>query len=409
MAETNITERFEFLTDIITSYDGKEQRIRLREHPRHFVSYNYDAMNSSEAQWLKAQLRMRSTDIYYIPMWHNISYLSEDFKTGKSLYIEKEYMYNFRHCDAIEIFFRDGVFSSPNIQKVVFGYGDGIIYLNKKLDITLDKRNAYIVPMYKCVTQASNNINYPFSNGLETVMNFREVISSSTVEIPNKYLSEYVYDIPKFNRYSLPTVVDNREVFLYEPQWIDNSLDMSIGKNMTEADNLSGVMRYDLKNTKSYDSYTLDILLENKNMINNIIKFFYRVSGRYKSFYAPSWVNDFNVSVDITANSNFIYINIDFIYKYYVNNARNKKIVVFTKDYKSYIYDVIGYSTGIINRKTYGKLILSKTADVNIPKEHVTMISFLNLVRFESDELRLDYESNVVALTSVTLKEVDDV
>ena len=126
MAETNITERFEFLTDIITSYDGKEQRIRLREHPRHFVSYDYDAMNSSEAQWLKAQLRMRSTDIYYIPMWHNISYLSEDFKTGKSLYIEKEYMYNFRHCDAIEIFFRDGVFSSPNIQKVVFGYGDGI-------------------------------------------------------------------------------------------------------------------------------------------------------------------------------------------------------------------------------------------------------------------------------------------
>ena len=91
------------------------------------------------------------------------------------------------------------------------------------------------------------------------------------------------------------------------------------------------------------------------------------------------------------------------------NNARNKKIVVFTKDYKSYIYDVIGYSTGIVNRKTYGKLILSKTADVNIPKEHVTMISFLNLVRFESDELRLDYESNVVALTSVTLKEVDDV
>ena len=37
------------------------------------------------------------------------------------------------------------------------------------------------------------------------------------------------------------------------------------------------------------------------------------------------------------------------------------------------------------------------------------MISFLNLVRFDSDELRLDYESNIVASTSVTLREVDDI
>lgn len=409
MAETKITERFEFLTDVMVSYSGKEQRMQLRDSPRHFVSYNYDAMSAIEAQWLKAQVRTRSTDIYYIPMWQNVSYLSDDFKTGEALYIEKEFMFNFRHCDAIEIYVNDTVVDSQNIQKIVYGYGDGIIYLKNGLGEYLYKKNTYIMPMYRCVTQASDEISYPFSNGLSTVMNFRELISEPTIEIPNKYLNDYVYDIEGFNRYNLPTVVDNREVFLYEPQWLEDSIAMNVGKNMAEVDNLSGISKYDLKNTKSYDSYTIDILLPNKHMINNIIKFFFRACGRYKSFYAPSWVNDFNLVADINEKNNFIYIDMNFIYKYYANNARNKKIVIFTKAYSSYIFDVIGYTTGTIGKKTYGKIVLSKPVGINIAKEHVAMISFLNLVRFDADELRLDYESNVVANTSVTLKEVDDI
>ena len=409
MSETKITERFEFLTDVMVSYSGREQRMRLRDAPRHFVSYNYDAMSPIEAQWLKAQLRMRSTDIYYIPMWQSITYLSDDFVMGDAIYIEKDSMFSFRHCDAIEIFVEDNVTDNQNIQKIVYGYGDGVIYLKNKLDKYLYKKNTYIMPMYKCITQASDNLTYPFSNGLNTVMNFRELISSPSVEIPIKYLNNYVYDIEMFNRYNLPIEIGGKEVFLYEPQWLDNSVSMSIGKNMCEVDNLSGILRYDLKNTKSYDSYTLDILLSCRHMINNMIKFFFRAYGRYKSFYAPSWVNDFNLATDILEHHNFIYIDMNSVYKYYANNARRKKIVIFTRDYHSYIYDIIGYTVGTVGERTLGKLVLGTLAGVNLSKEQVAMISFLNLVRFDSDELRLDYESNIVASTSVTLKEVDDI
>ena len=91
MADTKITERYEFKTDIITAWDGHEQRIKTRQLPRHFLTYDYSAMNAYQAQWLKGMNRIRQSDLYYIPMWHNPAYLAEVFvANGKALYIEKE-------------------------------------------------------------------------------------------------------------------------------------------------------------------------------------------------------------------------------------------------------------------------------------------------------------------------------
>ena len=67
-------------------------------------------MDKFESQWMRGILRMRQSDIYYIPMWQNIFYLKEDFIAGGSeLIIDEEYMYNLYNCDAIEIFRRDDV------------------------------------------------------------------------------------------------------------------------------------------------------------------------------------------------------------------------------------------------------------------------------------------------------------
>ena len=36
------------------------------------------------------------------------------------------------------------------------------------------------------------------------------------------------------------------------------------------------------------------------------------------------------------------------------------------------------------------------------------MVSYFNLVRFDSDSLKLDYESNIVARVDLVMREVDD-
>ena len=69
---------------------------------------------------------------------------------------------------------------------------------------------------------------------------------------------------------------------------------------------------------------------------------------------------------------------------------------------------ISGHTYEMINKKRYGKIILGGTFDEAIKKDDISMISFLNLVRLDSDDLQIDYESNVVATTRLVFKEVDD-
>ena len=140
-----------------------------------------------------------------------------------------------------------------------------------------------------------------------------------------------------------------------------------------------------------------------------MIKFFYRIKGMYKAFYMPSWVNDFIPCFDIKYGQNYIYTEFDSLYKYYLSNNRKKKIIIFTKDLKSYIVDILSLTFETIADKKYGKLLLANPITVDLSLSNIKMISYFNHVRLDSDELQLNYESTQVAQVTLTTKEVDDI
>lgn len=412
MADNKITEKFSYLTSILSSYSGAEQRIKLRDVPSHLLSYNYSAMNSAEAQWLRAHARQLQSTVTYIPMWQNVAYLSSDFLGGKSLYMDKDYMYGFHNCDAIEIFRKDDVMhhAGSNMTKIVKRYDENVIVLKNGISDPMLKENTYILPLIRCATQPASSMSYVYSNGTDVTMNFEDILYVPTFDISPTILSEYDYTgIDKFNRYNLPLTLDSREMFLYEPQWDgDDSLQLSIDKLSNKLENKTGVFKYDLKNNKSYDKHSVKVLLTSRKMINNMIRFFHRVSGRYKSFYCPTWANDFDVVRDIKGGDKAIYTKLDDLYRYYLSNGRSKKIAIFTKDGKSYIHDILTYSQDKVDGVTYGKVLLTDSQDEQINLNNIAMVSFLNLVRLDSDDLQINYESNVVADVTLTMKEVDD-
>lgn len=411
LANGNIVVKYEYSTDVWTSYDGHEQRRCLRQYPRRVVSYDYTSMNALEAQWLRAQIRKRQSAFDFIPMWHDIAYLETDFYGGKTLYIEEDFMMGFQNCDAVEIFHCDDVMNhtGANVTKKVKSYFGNTINLKTNLDSILLKANAKIVPLIRCSTPETATFSYVYSNGSNVTISFEDITFNTNLDIDTKYTYQYDFMVKGFNRYNLPTTVGNKEVFLNEPQWVDDeSHTLDINKNVVRLDNTSGIFKFDLKNSMSYDTHHTTVLLRNKRMINNMIKFFNHVKGRFKSFYCPTWVNDFQIAFDIKDKANYINVELSELYRYYLNNGRKKKIVVFTRDYKSYIADILSYSYDTVDDKLYGRLVLGSSFPTYIGKDDVTMISFLNLVRLDSDELTINYETNTVATVELTMKEVDD-
>ena len=207
----------------------------------------------------------------------------------------------------------------------------------------------------------------------------------------------------------MPSDIDGVEVLLNSPQWLeDESVKLQIDRNINRLDAETGVFIYDMKNYSTYDVHSMDIYLCGIKKINNMIKFFNRRGGKYQYFYCLTYANDFELIFDVLPTSNTLYTKYTHLYKFYANNSRKKKLIVFTKDWHSYIYDIMAYSHEVIGGIDYGKLILSQPVDTMLKKDNVLMISYFNRVRFDNDTLVLNYESNVIANTTLVMREVDD-
>lgn len=409
MSGDNIKEQYEYKTSILTAYDGTEQRIKTRQHPRHIMNYEYHAMNTFQAQWLQGMSRMRQSDLYYVPMWHNVACLTEEFIGGKALYIGADYMYSFRNCDWIEIYF---MHSGVNIVRQVYDYRQsddgGVILLKDKIDRKLNPLNTWIFPLRQCSIKSDGELSYIYSAGTNMKMEFEDVLKPTTIDIPYSYISNFDTDIPLYNLYHMQEKYNDKLVFMFTPKWVDDSdTTISIDKNINRLDNESGVFTYDLKTTNSYDTNSWQYTLMNKKSINNMIKFFDRVGGMFKSFYCPSWVNDLEPCKDLKYNTNYIYTKFNKLYNFYFTNGRKKSIIIFTNDYKSYIYDISSWNYETVNKVKLGKVILQSPISVSIPLSNIRMISFFNLVRFNSDTLSLGYENTDIANVTLGFKEVD--
>lgn len=410
-----ITEKYEYLTDIITSYDGSEQRLKLRQYPRHYLTYDYSAMDLYQAQYLRGVMRMRQTDMWYIPMWHNPTYLIDDFVANSTaLKVDPNYMYNFDECEYVCIYVDDDVTSTKlcNITRAVNYYTNTEIELTKKINKNLFKENTVIYPLRRCVMQQGLSSEYGYSNGTEVALSFEDLNVKSKIHLPYSIRYDYEEINDQYNRWNIPTTFDNLEVFFVEPKWReDDDIQLQVEKNLTRMDNETGVFMYDLKNNHSYDTHTYSFLFETQPKINNLIKFFKRMCGRYKTFYMPTWANDFEITKDIVAGQSSIYTDFKKLYKFYLGNGKQKHIIIFTKDWQSYIYPITSYTYETFgagsNQVTYGKLLLQIPVSVSLDVSEILMCSYFNLVRFDDDALTLEYESNIVARVNITVKEVD--
>ena len=411
---TRITERYSYKTDIITAYDGHEQRIKTRQYPRRTLSYDYDAMTPSEAHWLRAQMRLRQSDTMYIPMWHRATRMTHDFFMGKLWWVDPTALYGFLGAEGLEVFSYDDVTGAKNVnvQRVIESYSaEGTIITKTPLQRICNRKNTWLYPLVKCTTQPTDGLNYVFSDGTSVTMNFEDIAYDSVAQLPYSIVHDYFYDlVPQFNRFHLPEKYQEREVLLNNPQWdTDDTLKLGISKLTYKADSESGIFRYDLRNSKSYDTHTCTFLFRNRPMIDNFLKFFKNHGGMYKSFWMPSWVNDFQPVRDIKAGDTSFVVDLVSLDWYYLSNARKKKIVIFTNDWKCSIHDISTYSKFTEGTRRYGRIYLSTPVDRDIPLSNFRQISYFNLVRFDSDELQVDYESDEVATVTISFKEVDDI
>ncbi|TCL74248.1 hypothetical protein EDC14_1004186 [Hydrogenispora ethanolica] len=77
-----ITEQIEYLTDIITSYDETEQRIRVRDEPRRSFEYMFTAMNRAEMALLESTIWKHQGSELWLPLWTDARFTTHAIPDG---------------------------------------------------------------------------------------------------------------------------------------------------------------------------------------------------------------------------------------------------------------------------------------------------------------------------------------
>ncbi len=82
--DVGFTERWEWKTDILTSYNGAEQRISVRERPRIVQKVSFSAMDQEQRRSIFSLLMTNIENVFTTPLWAYNSRLTQGSSSGTS-------------------------------------------------------------------------------------------------------------------------------------------------------------------------------------------------------------------------------------------------------------------------------------------------------------------------------------
>lgn len=104
-----ITERLEWLTDVLTAYDGTEQRVRLRNNARRAIEYAF-AVEGHDARLLEALTFGWGGRLYCLPVWWEADFLASGISAGATSVTVTDAALKDYRADGLAVFWRDSGF-----------------------------------------------------------------------------------------------------------------------------------------------------------------------------------------------------------------------------------------------------------------------------------------------------------
>lgn len=398
-----ITEHIEFLTQIHTAWDGAEQRVALRGNPRRFVSYEYVGVNTRQSQYLRALTSGTQTQLLQFPLWHANTVLEKIVYDRQSIVpLKKEDAWNYRDCASVLLWENDEeggeFFDVKNVT------ADGVLHLKKQVSSDWRAFQTIAVPVFWGVMRQEDQYANLTSKLTSMTINVEFINRGTTIELPAAAgpvdSSRPVFPASK----NASAEYLGRELFMAPPSW-EEDIGCGYSRNANRLDNQTGVVRYDLKSNDTAESRSVMYRTANREEIHFLQRFFYRNKGRFKAFYAPTWVNDVELAED-ASEGNALIAKFPFYWKYYELNKRRRRLIVFFKDGTIEILQIAGFSLDDTRKR--GKIFLDMPIRRAMVRRQIRMISFLCLYRLADDSLTTEYETTGIASIRLEFAEVAD-
>lgn len=372
-------ETFKFKTDVLTAWDGTEQRRKLRSKPRFEINYS-GLLRGDSLTLIQSVLHNWQNKTFALPHWLDSSDLKVDTPIGSLSFVVDT---RFKSFDVSEYVYIE----SPT------GEGETLGISSVGLDVIAIK------------TQTSKY--FPAGSKIYPVLN---MLIGDTVDYSMKTDNTGIIDVSfqadtltqRVDMHSgdnpVSTTYDNYEVYPFKHNWNTDVKIQSVSN--------TNVVDFELVKRIVEKGVTLNILhietlLRSRSDINKFKAFIDRRSGRHTAFMLPTDLSSFTLTEDYTTNNPIIMFKNNGI----STHLNNKQPYVRIKLKNGNVY-----FRRIMMFRENSPLVAVGTLDSVIPEtftpNQVAKITECKIVRLASDDIVIRYTSDTVAKVGLKLQEV---
>lgn len=383
--DTPVRETYTYRTDVITSYNKKEQRRSLITQPRRAVGFDATIQNELLMS-LRNNLYGWHNRPYLMPLWWQGVTLTENTSAGKSIINVS----SLQGVDLLQEFTQLVIWENPfNTELVTIRSVSGnAITLLTPLENSYGK-DTQIYPVVDVMI-----------NGNLTIQNLTSQVSTAEIAatIINKSAKVKLLEDDRLNA----SFYNGVEVLTVRPNW-KNATEDSFQSDIEAVDYNYGSVEYFGGTTPTLMTKTATFMSKNRHTTAWWRRFIHRQRGQLKSFFVPTNTKDLVLAKDGN-NGAKEFLMKDLYLSNIVNNSKERKILgirIYGKDYY-FTIENIEIMDGL------ARVVVKEEIPIFMPRQDVTFINFLQRMRFASDEIEIEHITSEVAQLTLKFKQVKE-
>lgn len=378
--EAPCKETLAFLTDVIESIDGTEQRLALRTNPRQIFEVTY-RLDESERRQMQAMLMDWQSKTFGFPLWHEKVLTSAAVSAGATSY---------PITGGDDVDFRVGGTAVIITDELTFD----VITITAKSDTS--------------ITASSGSVNgYPAGS---TIMPMRAAVIQRAVpgnRAPNN-LEDFkiTFQVTENDTGALAgdttpgfwSLYDSRVLF-DDCNVTDGGMQESYFTRVYRVDGHTGIVTQSAAWDKNKRSSDKGFVARSRAEIIQLRKVMLALRGRQKAFWLPTFIED--LTPVATLSSGFSTMDVESVgYVRFIQDRNPKKVMRITFNNGDPDLVRVVQSSATIST-TVERLTLDTTWPATYTVSEIDRIQFYELSRFNSDNVNIIYPR--IGLAEVTM------
>jgi len=360
--EAPLTERLQFLTDVLEHKDGTEQRISLRLAPRQEFDFRLLREDGPERQKLDFLLFDWQSRVFGVPVWTEPSFLTAAATSGQT---------SLSVTDTTIADFRQGGLAIVHESETKFDALEVASVSTNTINFSTPISNNYsagvrVMPLRTCITSEPAREKKYANNLAEIGMRFRVLDS----------------DVDLSSTSGWPTY--NSKVLLSDPNAIEITLDGTINRQITLFDSGTGKFSQASTWNRARHGSAKTFITRTRAGLWSVRRLLHALRGRQVSFYLPTFTKDITLFTTYTSGGAALTIH-------NVGYARYAKQRTPKVDIRIILKSGTIFTRTITNSAEVDEfseqLTLSSTILQTIAPDDVQRIEFLEKVRIDSDDI----------------------